>query len=272
LAIVSIKDLLEAGVHYGHRTSRWNPKMERYIFGKRNSIHIIDLRETIRGLIRGAKFLRSVASRGEWVLWVGTKRQAATVVEKEATRLGMPWVTYRWLGGALTNFRTVRERLGRLEELEEMERSGRMALLGKKMVSMLRREERKIFRNLHGIRLMDRLPGALVVFDPQIERNAVHEANILDIPVVSLLDTDADPDLVDIVIPGNDDAVRSIELVVQVLGKAVEEGKMLAREGVQAATEGSDNGDPPVTPEVDPGEPAGVESQGQELQQEAPPQ
>ena len=254
MAIVSIKDLLEAGVHYGHRTSRWNPKMGRYIFGKRNSIHIIDLRETISGLIRGARFLRSVASRGQWILWVGTKRQAAAAVEEEATGIGMPWVTYRWLGGALTNFRTIRDRLSRLEELEEMERSGRMALFGKKMVSMLRREERKIFRNLHGIRVMDRLPGALVVFDPKSERNAVHEANILDIPVVSLLDTDADPDVVDIVIPGNDDAVRSIQLVARVLGKAVEEGKMLAREGVQAASEGGDEEDPPDTPEAVPGE------------------
>jgi small subunit ribosomal protein S2 len=233
LAIVSIKELLEAGVHYGHRTSRWNPKMERYIFGKRNAIHIIDLRETVRGLVRAVRFLRTVRGRGESVLLVGTKRQAAPVVQSEAVRLGLPYVTNRWLGGTLTNFGTIRQRLRRLEELEGMEKSGQMQLFSKKMISTLQREKRRIQSNLEGVRTMNRLPGALVVFDPRREHNAVHEANILGIPIVALLDTDSDPDLIDIPIPGNDDALRSIQLAVTVLGRALEEGAKAAADLAQ---------------------------------------
>ena len=248
MAIVSIKELLEAGVHYGHRTSRWNPKMDRFIFGKRNSIHIIDLRETIRGLVKATRFLRAVRAHNEWVLLVGTKRQAAQTVKAEAMRLAQPYVTSRWLGGSLTNFQTIRQRLARLEELEAMEQSGQMRLFSKKMISSLQRQKRRILRNLEGIRTMHRLPGAVVVFDPRRERNAVHEANILGIPIVALLDTDSDPDLIDIPIPGNDDALRSIQLVVGVLGRSLEEGTMIAGEAAKAQQ--------PPTPQPQPPEPS----------------
>ena len=227
MAIVTIKDLLEAGVHYGHRTSRWDPKMGKYIFGKRNSIHIIDLRETVRGLVTAYRFLRQVRAKGDYVLFVGTKRQAMATVKAQADALGQPSVTNRWLGGMLTNFKTIRNRLKRLEEIETMEESGQFRFLSKKMISMLTREKRKILANLEGVRNMSRLPGAIVVVDPLREHNAVHEANLLGIPIVALLDTDADPDDVDIIIPGNDDALRSIQLVIGVLGKAVEEGESL---------------------------------------------
>jgi len=208
LAIVSIKELVEAGVHFGHRVSRWDPKMKPYIFGKRNLIHIINLKETIKGLIRSARFLAKVANRGEDVLFVGTKRQARVNVEAEATRCGMPYVTERWLGGTLTNFRTITSRLRRLEELEELEASGRIQLYSKKMIATLTREQNKIRRNLEGIRNMKKLPGALVIVDPRHERNGVAEARKLGIPVICLTDTDSDPDLVDILTPGNDDAIR----------------------------------------------------------------
>lgn len=246
--MVSLKDLLEAGVHYGHRTSRWDPKMARYIFGKRNSIHIIDLRETVRGLVKACRFLRSVARRGDWILLVGTKRQASAAVKAAAERIGMPSVTYRWLGGTLTNYRTIRQRLSRLIELEEMEETGKMALFSKKMVSMLTREKRKIHRNLDGIRVMDRLPAAMIVVDPRMERNAVHEANILNIPIVALLDTDADPDVVDIPIPGNDDAVRSVQLVAGALADAIAEGIALGQEGRQFEQAAAEPAQAPARP------------------------
>jgi len=225
LAIVSIKELVEAGVHFGHRASRWNPKMKPYVFDKRNLIHIINLKETIKGLIRSTRFLAKVASRGEDVLFVGTKRQARVNVEAQARRCGMPYVTERWLGGTLTNFRTITSRVRRLEELEELETSGRIQLYSKKMIATLTREKEKIRRNLEGIRNMKRLPGALIVVDPHHEKNAVAEARGLGIPVIALTDTDSDPDLVDMVTPGNDDAIRSILLYVRRMADAVIEGK-----------------------------------------------
>jgi len=248
LAIVSIKDLLEAGVHYGHRTSRWNPKMAPYIFGKRNAIHIIDLRETVRGLVTAARFLRQVRARGESVLLVGTKRQAMGAIHAEAERLDLPYVTNRWLGGTLTNFTTIRQRLRRLEEIEGMEESGQIQYLSKKMIASLQREKRKILNNLEGVRNMNRLPGAVVVLDPRREHNAVHEANLLDIPIVALLDTDADPDLIDIAIPGNDDALRSIQLIIRVLGNAIEEGFTMAGAAAKAREEAT----PPPPPSAAP--------------------
>jgi small subunit ribosomal protein S2 len=224
---VSAKELIEAGVHFGHRASRWNPRMRPYIFGRRNLIHIIDVRETIRGLLRAKKYLKQVAAQGSLVLFVGTKRQAADTIHREALRCGMPFVNDRWLGGTLTNFRTIRSRLSRLEELEKLMASEDFAAYSKKMQSALKREFRKMYRNLNGIRTMNRAPECMVIIDPKKEKNAVNEARKLSPPVatVSLIDTDCDPDLVDLPIPGNDDSIRSIELIVQQLADAVLEGK-----------------------------------------------
>ncbi len=203
-----VKDLIEAGVHYGHRVSRWNPKMKPYIYGKRNLIHIIDLKETVRGLLRANKFFNRVASSNGLILFVGTKRQAADTLIEQCNRSGMPYVTERWLGGTLTNFRTIRSRLERLEELENTLDGEQALSYSKKMISTLTRERRKIERNLSGIRHMNRLPEALLVIDPRREHIAVAEARKLGIKVVALLDTDCDPDMIDLPIPGNDDSMR----------------------------------------------------------------
>ncbi len=222
---IVIKDILEAGVHFGHRSSRWNPKMRPYIYGRRNQIHIIDLKETVRGLLRAKKYLSKVVSQGSLVLFVGTKRQAAEPVANAAKKCGMPYVNERWLGGTLTNFRTIRSRLKRLEELEGLETGGEMATYSKKRQSTLTRERKKIFRNLSGIRDMNRLPEALVIVDPGKEKNAVKEARILGIKIVALIDTDSDPDVVDLPIPGNDDSIRSIDLILSHVAEAIAEGK-----------------------------------------------
>jgi small subunit ribosomal protein S2 len=229
LAIVSVKELLEAGVHYGHHTSRWNPKMRSYIYGKRNSIHIVNLVATCRGLLRATKFVRRLCSRGESVLIVGTKRQAQAVIQAEGTRGEVSWVTERWLGGTLTNFQTIRSRLNRLLELEELEESGRIAAYSKKEASMLMREKRKIHRNLDGLRKMDKHPGVIIVIDPRREKNVIFEANKLNIPVIALLDTDSDPDRISIPIPGNDDAIKSIQLITSQLIDAILEGREIHR-------------------------------------------
>ncbi len=222
---IVVKDILDAGVHFGHRTSRWNPKMRPYIYGRRNLIHIIDIKETIRGLLRSRRYLDRVASQGSLILFCGTKRQAAGPVEEAANACGMPYVTERWLGGTLTNFQTIRSRLKRLEELETLEQSGELAGFSKKMQSTLMRERRKIFSNLNGIREMNRLPESVVVIDPKKERNCVQEARILGIKVVGLIDTDSDPDRIDLPIPGNDDSIRSIRLVLKYLTDAILQGK-----------------------------------------------
>lgn len=222
---IVVKDILEAGVHFGHRASRWNPKMRPYIYGRKNQIHIIDLKETVRGLLRAKKYLSKVASQGSLVLFVGTKRQAAEPVEAAARACGMPFVNERWLGGTLTNFRTIRSRLKRLEELESLEQSGELATYSKKRQSTLNRERKKIFTNLSGIRDMNRLPEALVVIDPRREAISVKEARLLGVKVVALIDTDSDPDLIDLPIPGNDDSIRSIHLILQQIAEAVLEGK-----------------------------------------------
>ncbi|MBM82572.1 MAG: 30S ribosomal protein S2 [Planctomycetaceae bacterium] len=236
---IVIQDILEAGVHFGHRTSRWNPKMRPYIYGRRNLIHIIDIKETVRGILRAQRFLRSVSSQRSLVLFVGTKRQAAQPIFEAAQACGMPYVTERWLGGTLTNFRTVRSRLKRLEELEELESSGEMATYSKKHQSRLMRELRKIRRNLGGIREMNRMPEAIVVVDPKKEKNCIHEARILGIKVVALIDTDSDPDDVDLPIPGNEDSIRSIRLILSHLSGAVQQGRAAnpAVEKVQEETE-----------------------------------
>ena len=216
---------MESGIHYGHRVSRWNPKMAPYIFGKRNTIHIVDIRETVKGLLRAKKFIAQMVARGEDVLFVGTKRQARLQVQQQAQRVGMPYVIERWLGGTLTNFRTIRSRLARLEELEKAELDGTALEYSKKMIASRKRELAKIKRNLEGIRTMTKLPGTLVVIDVHRELNAVREARKLGIPTVCLIDTDSDPDFADIPIPGNDDAIRAIDTILVHLGDAVEEGK-----------------------------------------------
>ncbi|MCY3023052.1 MAG: 30S ribosomal protein S2 [Planctomycetota bacterium] len=224
MAIVNAKDLLATGAHFGHRTSRWNPKMEPYILGKRNKIHIINLRETVRGIVAAYFFCRKVAAEGKQVLFVGTKRQAREVITMHALRCEMPYCAERWLGGSLTNLATIRLRVKRLLELEQMDATGEINTYNKKMQSALNREKRKIKRNLDGIRNMHELPGTVFVIDPTMERNAVLEARRLSIPVIGMLDTDADPTDIDLPIPANDDAIRAIDLVVAKLADGCLEG------------------------------------------------
>jgi small subunit ribosomal protein S2 len=211
--------------------------MRPYIHSRRNLIHIIDVRETVRGLIRARKYLSQVAAGGSMILFVGTKRQAAETVEREAARCGQPYVSERWLGGTLTNFRTIRSRLARLEELDRLITTGEINAYSKKMQSSLNREHRKMYRNLNGMRAMNRLPECMVVIDPKKERNAIREARKLGVTTVALIDTDCDPELVDLPIPGNDDSIRSIELVLQQLADAVLEGKASAGHGEVAKSE-----------------------------------
>ncbi|MEN6406827.1 MAG: 30S ribosomal protein S2 [Thermoguttaceae bacterium] len=239
MATVLVKDLIEAGVHFGHRASRWNPKMRPYIYARRNLIHIIDVRETIRGLLRARKYLQRVAAQGSLVLMVGTKRQACDVTEQQGLRCGMPYVSDRWLGGTLTNFRTIRSRLTRLEELESLRNSDQLSTYSKKMQSALNREYRKMYRNLNGIRTMNRLPECLLIIDPRKEKNAIGEARKLGITTVALIDTDCDPDMVDLAIPGNDDSIRSIELIVTLLADAIVAGKAASGALKQEQAEGA---------------------------------
>jgi small subunit ribosomal protein S2 len=237
LPIVTVQELIDNGVHFGHRASRWNPKMAPFIHGKRNTVHIIDLRSTVRGLVRACHFLQKIASEGRDILFVGTKRGAKAVVMTVAGNCGMPCVTERWLGGTLTNFETIRKRLQRLEELETFEVSEEFLAQRKKDVSKHHREKRKLMKNLGGIRKMSSLPGALVVIDPRKEAIAVKEANRTGIPVVALLDTDCNPDVVDIAIPGNDDSMRSVDTILKRVSEAVALGAKSARSrGVQPAT------------------------------------
>jgi len=249
---VTVQELIDAGVHFGCPVSRWNPKMAPFIYGRRNLIHIMDLRETLRGLLRAQNFLYHVAAEGAQILWVGTKRQVKGVIQDAGQRTGMPIVTERWIGGTLTNFSVIRSRLRRLEELERMEEDGSMSIHSKKMVSTLRRERKKIERNLGGIREMSQIPGAIVVVDPAREVNGVKEARRLGIPVVGVLDTDCDPTLVDIVIPGNDDALKSVRLMVERLALAVEEGCANRREQTAAVAGGAKGEDLPPSDEPRP--------------------
>ncbi len=225
MATVSMKNLLEAGVHFGHQTRRWNPKMKPYIFTERNGIYILDLQRTLRELDESYKFSREVAARGRQILFVGTKKQAQEPIATEARRAGQPFVTQRWLGGMLTNFVTMRKRVDRLVELETMEEDGRMALLPKKEQLLLKKEWTKLDRNLSGIRDMTSLPAAMFVVDTKKEAIAVAEARRLHIPIIGLVDTNADPDEVDYVIPGNDDAIRAVALMCRVIGDAAIEGR-----------------------------------------------
>lgn len=227
MSTVSIQELVDAGFHFGHRTSKWNPKMKPFIFGKRNLIHIINLRETVKGLVTACRFLTNLVQTKKDVLFVGTKWQARDITVREAQRCGMHYVSERWLGGTLTNFDTIRKRLERLEELEDLEKTGGIHQFSKKAISSLNRERKKILTNLEGIRKMHSLPGVLVIVDPKHEHNAINEAKKLGIPTVCLADTDCNPDLIDICVPGNDDAIRSIDLFLTRTANAVLAGKDL---------------------------------------------
>ncbi len=240
-----VNELVEAGVHFGHRSSRWNPKMRPYIYARKNAIHIIDIKETIRGLLRAKKYLAQVAAKNGTILFVGTKRQAAETIEREAMRCGQPFVNERWLGGTLTNFRTIRNRLSRLEELENLKTTGEINAYSKKMQSAIAREYRKMYRNLHGMRTMTRLPECMVIIDPHKEKNAVKEAQKLGVATIALIDTDCDPDTIDLPIPGNDDSMRSIEMICSILADAVLAGKTQSKIDQQSAGEGKDA---PATP------------------------
>jgi small subunit ribosomal protein S2 len=253
MAVTTRRQLLEAGVHFGHQTRRWNPKMSRFIYGERSGIYIVDLEQSLQGLERAYEFVRDVARAGGTVLFVGTKKQAQDVVAEHGSRVGMPYVNTRWLGGMLTNFQTMFRRLRRLVELREMERSGAFDFLPKKEVLKLRREKEKLERNLGGIQDLERLPAAIYVIDTKKEHIAVTEANKLGIPVVAIVDTNCDPDEVDYVIPGNDDAIRSISLVTSVIADAIREGQGLAgrdlaeRTGIAEPVEP----EPPAPPELE---------------------
>lgn len=225
MAIISIKQLLEAGVHFGHHTRRWNPKMAEYIFTERNGIYIIDLQKTVKKFEEAYMFVRDLSADGGTVLFVGTKKQAADAIKEEALRSGMYFVNARWPGGMLTNFKTIKKSIARLKSLEQMKEDGTFDLLPKKEVAKLFKEMADLEKNLGGIKTMEQLPSAVFIVDPRKEKNAVAEARKLGIPVISIVDTNCDPDDADYVIPGNDDAIRAIKLITSVIADAVIEGR-----------------------------------------------
>jgi small subunit ribosomal protein S2 len=225
MASVTIKELLEAGVHFGHQTKRWNPKMKKFLFGERNGIYIIDLQKTLKKFEEAAEYLQSVAASGASVLFVGTKKQAADTVQEEAVRAGMFFVNRRWLGGTLTNFQTITKSISRLKQLEDMKATGKFEAFSKKEVLRLDRETEKLNSTLSGIKGMESLPGALFIIDPKKERIAVSEAKRLAIPVIAIVDTNCDPDEVDFPIPGNDDAIRAVRLISARLADSIIEGR-----------------------------------------------
>jgi small subunit ribosomal protein S2 len=225
MSVVSMKQLLEAGVHFGHQTRRWNPKMAEYIFTERNGIYIIDLQKTVKKIENAYDFIRDISMNGEDVIFVGTKKQAQDSIREEAERCGQFYVNVRWLGGMLTNFRTIRKRIDRLHQLNEMQESGIFDVLPKKEVIKLKGEMERLEKYLGGIKDLKRIPGAMFVVDPRKERIAILEARKLGIPVVAIVDTNCDPDEVDYVIPGNDDAIRAVKLITSIIADAVLEGK-----------------------------------------------
>ena len=225
MSVISMKSLLEAGVHFGHQTRRWNPKMKRFIFTERNGIYIIDLQKTVKKVEEAYDFVREIAANGGEVLFVGTKKQAQDAIEKEATKCGMPYINQRWLGGLLTNYKTIKNRIERLYKLYEMEENGTFDVLPKKEVSQLLHEREKLEKFLGGIKEMKGMPQALFVVDPKKENIAVKEAHILGIPVIGIVDTNCDPEEVNIPIPGNDDAIRAVKLITETIANAVIEGK-----------------------------------------------
>jgi small subunit ribosomal protein S2 len=237
---VTIKELLEAGVHFGHQTKRWNPKMKKYLFGERNGIYIIDLQKTLKMFQEASVFLRDAATRGESVLFVGTKKQAADTIQEEAARAGMYFVNRRWLGGTLTNFQTITKSISRLKQLEDMQATGKFEAFSKKEVLRMEREMEKLNNALMGIKGMEQLPGAVFIIDPKKERIAVREARRLGIAVIAVVDTNCDPDEIDFPIPGNDDAIRAIRLLVARLADAIIEGRGAgAKAGVAGMEEGA---------------------------------
>ena len=233
MAVVSMKQLLEAGVHFGHQTRRWNPKMATYIYTERNGIYIIDLQKTVKKLEEAYNFVREISANGGNVLFVGTKKQAQDAIKEEAIRCGGYYVNARWLGGMMTNFRTMRTRIDRLTQLKKMEEDGTFAMLPKKEVTKLQGEIEKLEKYLGGVKEMKRIPAALFIVDPRKERNAIAEAKKLGIPVVAIVDTNCDPDEIDYVIPGNDDAIRAIRLIAATMANAAIEG----RQGEDAVAE-----------------------------------
>ena len=236
MATVSMKQLLEAGVHFGHQTRRWNPKMAPYIFAERNGIYIIDLQKTVKKLDEAYKFVTDIAAEGGEILFVGTKKQAQDSIREEAIRCGMPFVNARWLGGMLTNFKTIQKRIKRLAQLKAMEADGTFDMLPKKEVIKLNLEIEKLEKFMGGIKDMTEMPGALFIVDPRKERIAVSEAKKLNIPIVAIVDTNCDPDEIDYVIPGNDDAIRAVKLIAAEMANAVLEGK----QGEQVAAEATE--------------------------------
>lgn len=242
MAVVTMKELLEAGVHFGHQVRRWNPKMKRYIFGERNGIYIIDLQKTLKGIEDAYTFMREISASGEHVLFVGTKKQAQDAIREEATRAGAFYVNNRWLGGMLTNFSTIKKSIEKLKRIEKMKEEGIYEKLTKKEVSKIEKTRSKLEKNLGGIKEMQTLPGAVFIVDPKKEYIAVNEARKLNIPIVAIVDTNCDPDLIDYVIPGNDDAIRAIRLITSKMADAVLEGKQmlekkLEEEAIQEAME-----------------------------------
>ncbi|MEW6601680.1 MAG: 30S ribosomal protein S2 [Nitrospirota bacterium] len=235
--VVSMKELLEAGVHFGHQVKRWNPKMKRYIFGQRNGIYIIDLQKTVKMFEVAFNFVRDTAARGETVLFVGTKKQAQDVIFEEAHRSQSYFVNQRWLGGMLTNFKTVKQGIEKLKKIEKMKEDGTYELLTKKEVAKYEAERLRLDKNLSGVKDMGGLPGALIIIDPKKETIAVDEARNLSIPIVALVDTNCNPDDIDYVIPGNDDAIRSIKLITSKMADAVLEGKSILNKTVEEASE-----------------------------------
>lgn len=225
MSIVSMKQLLEAGVHFGHQTRRWNPKMKEYIFTERNGIYIIDLQKTVKKIEEAYEFVKNISSEGGYLLFVGTKKQAQESLQNEAQRCGMYYVNQRWLGGMLTNFKTIRKRIDRLHELEKMEEEGLFKVLPKKEVLNLRHEQERLEKNLGGIKDMTELPQAIFIVDPRKERIAIQEARKLNIPIIAIVDTNCDPDEVDYIIPGNDDAIRAVKLLTEKMADAVIEGR-----------------------------------------------
>jgi small subunit ribosomal protein S2 len=247
-----MKQLLEAGVHFGHQTRRWNPKMRRFIFGERNGIYIIDLQQTLERIEAAYNYVRTLAEGGGTVLFVGTKKQAQEAVQRNAERVGMPYVNQRWLGGMLTNFTTIHGRVSKMNELERQSVSGEFDAMPKKEALLLRRELEKLERNLGGIRRLQRAPDAVFVIDTKKEHIAVTEANKLGVPVIAVVDTNCDPDIIDFVIPGNDDAIRAASLMCRVIADAVEEGNFVAsRKSARPATRAADVAPAPRDPEAE---------------------
>jgi len=263
MSVVMMKELLEAGVHFGHQTKRWNPKMKPYIFGARNGIYILDLQQTVKLLDVAYAFVRDAVAKGEKILFVGTKRQAQEAIYEEAERCGMLYVNHRWLGGTLTNFQTIKKSIDKLKELETMEEKAEFQKLPKKEVLQLQKKGAKLNKYLGGIKAMDRFPGALFIVDPKREKIAVSEARKLGVPTIAIVDTNCDPDEIDYVIPGNDDAIRAIRLFATKIADAVLEGKRLREEELQTET-GEESSTEAAPDEGIEGEDAGQEREAED--------